>query len=55
MKKKRKIIVSLACRVDGTRLFAKPLQNLGFNKKRRLILDIIIGQLLTYFKKKILF
>lgn len=52
MREKRKIIVSLACRVDGTRLFAKPLQNLDFNKKGRTILDIIIGQLLTYFKKK---
>lgn len=51
IKKKRKIIVSLACRVDGSRLFGKPLQNLDINKNRN-ILDIIIGQLLTCFKKK---
>ena len=49
--KNRKIIVALACRVDGKRLFAKPLQNLDeINYKP--ILDIILSQLLTFFKRK---
>ena len=49
MKKKRKLIVCLACRVNGNRLFGKPLQNLDI-KKSITILDIILIQLKEYFK-----
>ena len=40
---KRKLVAALACRNNGSRLFAKPLQNLD-EKKNLKVIDYLIYQ-----------